>query len=106
MYNEGPNMYSDGTLANEAKQAIPQRSSLVRTEAERLDQLATQCELLVEQFKERLRPLSIDAPQVKGQAYKDPTQVGSDLGNALHRVSNRLNDSLQEFRYMMEQLDI
>ena len=101
---ESPKYFTEASGASVIASRTP---SKIRAEAERLTQLATQLELLVEQLREKLRPISFDAPQVANTSTcKDERPAGSELGHALEQVASRLNVSLQDIRVTLDQLDI
>ena len=82
------------------------RQPTVRVALERLEKIAADSEDLVKRLNEVFSSVLLPHSNPSESASKTPTILGSDLGQALMRLSNQLETNFSAIRLMIESADV
>jgi hypothetical protein len=99
----------DYAVANgpmETTEAVPRREPVVRSAVDRLEKLAAESDELVERLQSTFSPVLFHVPQ-DGEAMRESDAIhGSDLGQALMRIAERIDISHRAIREVIESADV
>lgn len=87
--------------------AVPRREPVVRSAMERLEKLATESDELVERLQSTFSSVLFHEPQ-NGESIleRDVVIPGSDLGQALMRLAERIDGNFRAIRGVIESADV
>ena len=86
--------------------AVPRREPVVRSAMERLEKLATESDEIVERLQSTFSPVLFRGPQ-NGEPIRERDAIpGSDLGQALMRLAERIDGNFRAIRGVIESADV
>ena len=86
--------------------AVPRREPVVRSAVERLEKLAEESDEIVERLQSTFSPVLFHRPQ-NGEAIRERDAIpGSDLGQALMRLAERIDGNFRAIRGVIESADV
>ena len=100
-------MYETASEPTRAGQVSPKREAFIRIAIERLEKLTEQSEALTERLKSTFHPVLVQRSTRNADRATDcPPVPGSDLGQTLMRLADRLDRNFIEVKELAESADL
>ena len=100
-------MYDVASEQRSERAVAPKREAFIRIAVERLEKLTAQSDELTERLKSTFSSVLFHQPPRNGVCTPDVSPMpGSDLGQALMRLAERLDRNFTEIKAIIESADI
>ena len=86
--------------------AVPRREPVVLAAMERLEKLAAESDEIVERLRNTFSPVLFCEPQNGDPISERDTIPGSDLGQALMRIAERIDGNFRAIHRVIESSDV